>query len=121
MAKKNKLDPTWRYEELWCGHIEDLNCSLDEFISKFQSIKVEALSKNPKLESFNIQCDFSDEYDIGLSVHAQRPETEEEKLWRLGKHPTQLEAKKAETAKSKASQIEVVRQLCKRLKVQSPV
>lgn len=120
MAKKDNFDPTWRYEELWSGGSVDLNGPLDVFVSKIQGIQAEALLKNPKLERFTIQTDF-DEYSISISVHAERPETEEEILFRLGKHPTQIEAKKKAKGDFEVQAKAEVRRLCKKLKIQSPV
>ena|ERR1035437_9495316 len=114
-----KFDPTWRLEKLWAGH-PDIVTPLETYNNMLQDIKAKALEKNHYFRNFQIQHIF-DEYNIDVEITAERPETEEELLFRLGKHPTQLEAKKKATVDFEVQAKAEVRRLCKKLKIQSPV
>lgn len=119
---KQKFDPTWRLETLFEGDPENINPggSLETYINRLQSIKDGALEKNLSFRNFQIRHIF-DEYSMDIAITAERPETEEEKLWRTNKHPSQLEAKKRATVDFEVSAKTEVRRLCKQLKVNSPV
>lgn len=118
---RNYKDPTWRYEQMWTSHIGNLHdTSLDAFIVKLQVVKAQSLAKNPLFTDFQVHIE-NDEYDSKIYISAMRPETPVEKLIRLGRSPEQLKAKKEKAALQKTKEIEALKKLCKRLKVQSPI
>lgn len=116
---KIKFDPTWRLETVWEGE-PNPDTSLEAHINLLQDIKVKTLERNHHFRNFQIRHYF-DEYSMDISITAERPETEEEMLWRANKHPSQLEAKKKSTVDFEVSAKAEVRRLCKKLKVNSPV
>src|ERR1035437_632616 len=112
---KQKFDPTWRLETIWEGEPRP-DTSLEAHINLLQDIKAKALERNHSFRNFQIRHNF-DEYSMEIGITAERPETEEEMLWRTNKHPSQLEAKKKAKGDFAVAAKAEVRRLCKKLKV----